>query len=164
MTSQVDEGSGARTCPALTDQGSEPLALSIWQLNLLRVGYLILGVGLALDKWPGLLDADRWELKEGTVECLLAGMSLLALAGLRYPRRMLPILLFEVAWKAVWLAVVALPLWVDDELHGATRDQAGAVLWVVVIIVAIPWRHVVAQYVSAAGEPWRRRRPGTASG
>ncbi len=132
--------------------------LSLWRLNLLRVGYLVMGVGLAVVKWPLLFDHERWELKEGTVECMLVAMSFLALLGLRYPRRMLPILLFEVAWKLTWLGVVALPLWSDNKLEGSTREQAGAVLWVVIVIAAVPWRHVFAQYVRTPGEPWRRRR------
>jgi hypothetical protein len=132
--------------------------VSLWQLNLLRVGYLVLGGGLAVVKWPLLFTHGPWELKEGTVECMLVAMSVLAFIGLRYPIRMLPVLLFEVAWKLTWLGVIALPLCLDDKLDGATREQAGAVLWVVIIIAVIPWRHVLAQYVMAPGEPWRRRR------
>ena len=133
--------------------------LAVWQLNLMRVGYLVMGGGLAIVKWPLLLDSRHWGLAEGSVEALLVGMSFLALLGLRYPRRMLPILLFEVTWKLLWLGVVALPLWLDDKLDGATREQAGTVLWVVIVIAVIPWRHVLAQYVMAPGDPWRRSRP-----
>jgi hypothetical protein len=71
---------------------------------------------------------------------------------------MLPILLFEVLWKLLWLGVVALPLWSDHRLEGATRAQASTVLWVVLVIGVIPWRYVFAQYVSAPGEPWRQAR------
>jgi hypothetical protein len=140
-------------------RGAQPSGqLSLWQLNLLRVGYLVMGVGLAVTKWPLLFDHEPWGLAEGTKECLLMAMSVLALLGIRYPLRMLPILLFEVSWKLLWLGVVALPLWSDNQLEGATRTQAGAVLWVVIILAVIPWRHVLAQYVMARGEPWRRRR------
>jgi hypothetical protein len=132
--------------------------VSLVQLNLLRVGYLVMGVGLAVIKWPLLIDHDPWGLAEGTKECLLVAMSVLALLGIRYPLRMLPILLFEVSWKLLWLGVVVLPLWSDNRLEGATRTQAGAVLWVVVIIAVIPWRQVLAEYVMAPAEPWRRSR------
>ena len=132
--------------------------VSLWQLNLLRVGYLVMGGGLAVVKWPLLFNHGPWELKDGTVECMLVAMSVLTLMGLRYPLRMLPILLFEVAWKLTWLGVVALPLWLDNKLDGATLEQAGTVLWVVIIIAVIPWRQVFAQYVVAPGDPWRRSR------
>ena len=132
--------------------------LALWQLNVLRVGYLVMGVGLAVIKWPLLLSHEPWGLAEGTKECLFIALSVLALLGIRYPRRMLPVLLFEVSWKLLWLDVVALPLWSDHRLEGATRTQAGAVLWVVIIIAVIPWRHVLSQYVMAPGDPWRRSR------
>jgi hypothetical protein len=132
--------------------------LALWQLNLLRVGYLVMGVGLAVFKWPLLFAGKPWGLAEGTVECLLVAMSVLAFLGLRYPQRMLPILLFEVAWKLLWLGIVAVPLWLDDRLEGATREQVGKILWVGIIIAVIPWRHVFAQYVTAPGQPWRRSR------
>ncbi len=130
----------------------------MWQLNLMRNGYLVMGLGLAVTKWHLLFDHGTWGLAEGTKECLLIAMSFLALLGLRYPQRMIPILLFEVTWKLLWLGVVALPLWTDDQLEGATRTQTGAIIWVVVIIAVIPGRHVVNQYVMTPGEPWRRGR------
>jgi hypothetical protein len=141
------------------ERGAGPSGpLSFRQLNLLRVGYLVMGVGLAVIKWPLLLDHAPWGLAEGTKECLLIAMSVLALLGVRYPLRMLPILLFEVAWKLLWLGVVALPLWSQDRLDGDTRTQAGTILWVVIIIAVIPWRQVLSQFVTAPAEPWRRGR------
>jgi hypothetical protein len=118
-----------------------------------------MGVGLAIIKWPLLVHHEPWGLAEGTKECLLIAMSVLALLGIRYPRRMLPVLLFEVAWKLLWLGVVALPQWSAGHLDDATRTQAGTILWVVVIIAVIPWRVVVAQYVMEPADPWRRPRP-----
>jgi hypothetical protein len=143
-----------RNAPA-SPESAQP---ELWQLNLLRVGYLIVGAGLAIIKWPLLFTHGPWELKDGTVECMLIAMSLLALLGLRYPGRMLPILLFEVAWKTIWLAVIALPLWSDNKLTGATRDQAGTVLLVVIVIAVIPWRFVLTRFIATTGDPWRRPR------
>ena len=48
-----------------------------------------------------------------------------------------------------------LPLWSDGDLTGATREQASAVLWVVIVIAVVPWRHVVSRFVLARGERWR---------
>ena len=137
------------------DTGHEPASLPTWRLNVMRVGYFVMGAGLAVTKWPTLLDHAGWGLAEGTVVTMLMAMWVLALLGLRYPQRMLPILLFEVGWKLIWLGLVALPLWSDGDLTGATRVQASAVLWVVIVIAVVPWRHVVSQFVLARGERWR---------
>jgi hypothetical protein len=130
--------------------------LPLWRLNLMRVGYLVMGGGLVVVKWPLLVDLDERGLAEGSVVALLVGMSVLALLGLRYPRRMLPILLFEVIWKLIWLAVVAAPLWVDGRLEGDFLVQTETILLVAIIIAVVPWRHVIRRYVTAAGDPWRR--------
>lgn len=141
---------------AVKVHGHRSTELRLWQVNLLRVGYLVMGGGLAIKKWPLLFDHESWGLMGGTIQCLLIGMSVLALLGLRYPVRMLPILLFEVAWKLLWLGVVALPLWLDGKLAGAALEQTAAILWVVIVIAVVPWRHVATQYVTARGDAWRR--------
>lgn len=137
------------------DTSRNPLTLPTWRLNLMRVAYLEMGVGLAITRWPELVSHDPWELMEGTVVTMLVAMSVLALIGLRYPQRMLPILLFEVGWKLLWLGTVALPLWLDGDLFGAPREQVIKILWASVVLAVIPWRHVFRQYVLVRGDRWR---------
>jgi hypothetical protein len=134
---------------------SDESSLPIWRLNLMRVGYLVMGAGLAITKWPELLARDPWELEHGTVLTMLVAMSVLALLGLRHPQKMLPILLFEVGWKLTWLGFVALPLWLDGDLTGATREQTVTVSWVIIVIAVVPWRHAVRTFVLARGDRWR---------
>ena len=130
--------------------------LPLWRLHVLRLGYLVLGGGLVVYKWPLLFDHERpWPPMTSVVTCMLVGMSLLALLGLRYPIRLLPILLFEVAWKLIWLGVVALPLWLDHELDAGMRATTSEILWVVVILAVIPYRYVYATYVRRRGDRWR---------
>ena len=83
--------------------------LSTTRLNLMRVGYALMGVGLAIVKWPLLPEAHELPLFESVTLCLLTAMSLLALLGLRHPERMLPVLVLESLWKVLWLGIVALP-------------------------------------------------------
>ena len=135
------------------EQRAEP---SRRRLYVLRFGYLILGGGLVVYKWPQLFRHDHpWPLMTSVVICLLAGMSIIALLGLRYPVKMLPILLFEVTWKLIWLAAVALPLWLHHEMDADARELTGEILWVVVILAVIPWRYVFAEYVRRPAERWR---------
>ncbi len=144
------------TVKVMSQQLLEAPALSLPRLHVLRLGYLILGGGLVVYKWPLLFHHEHpWPLMDSVVECMLVAMSLLALLGLRYPVKMLPILLFEVAWKLIWLAAVALPLWLHHEMDPAARELAGEVLWVVVILAVIPWRYVCTDYLSRPGDRWR---------
>jgi hypothetical protein len=130
--------------------------LSVWRLNVMRIGYLVMGVGLAVTKWPLLINrSEPWPLYEGVTTYILVAMGLLALLGLRYPVKMLPILMFESAWKLIWLGAVAVPLWVAGDMDAATAEVAGATLWVVIVLAVIPWRYVAAQYAAKRGDPWR---------
>ncbi len=86
---------------------------------------------------------------------MLVALSLLSFLGLRYPVQMLPIMLFESAWKLIWMAVVALPLWATDQLDPANLDVFYRNLWVVIILAVTPWRYVVNQYVTQRGDRWR---------
>jgi len=86
---------------------------------------------------------------------MLVALSLLAFLGLRYPLQMLPILLFELAWKFIWVAVVVLPLWIADQIDPATLNVFYSCLVVLFVLAVIPWRYVVAHYVTKKGDPWR---------
>jgi hypothetical protein len=130
--------------------------LSTRRRNVMRVGYAFMGVGLAIVKWPVLIqNAPSLPVPEGVVACLLTAMSLLAFLGLRYPVRMLPILLFEVTWKVIWIAAVALPHLVADDIDAATGEVLFNCSFVVVIIAVIPWRYAWRHYVRTPGDAWR---------
>ena len=133
-------------------------ALPVTRLNLMRAGYLFMGIGLALTRWPRLADAHTLPLYEGVTLCILTAMSLLAFLGLRYPVKLLPVLLFESAWKLLWLALVALPKAVSSDLDSATTETLINCSFVVVILAVIPWRYVWRHYASAGGDPWRTVR------
>jgi hypothetical protein len=127
--------------------------LSLLRLHAMRGGYLLMGVGLALVKWPKLPDAHTMPLYEGVTLCLLTALSLLAFLGLRYPVKLLPVLLFEPAWKALWFAVVALPQALDGGLHAGFSDVAANCSLGVVIMAVIPWRHAWDSLVRTPGVP-----------
>jgi hypothetical protein len=133
-----------------------PDGLSLRRLYVLRFGYLFMGGGLAVFKWPSFVaHRGSWPLDRGLIECILLAMSILALLGLRYPVKMLPILLFESLWKLTWLGVVALPKLLDGGLDAATTVEFTNILFVVVILAVIPWGYVVRQYLAAPGDRWR---------
>jgi hypothetical protein len=153
MTSPTTETKLQRNDPkgtAALDQVSLP------RLYLLRLGYLVIAVGLAATKWPLIISHDGpWPLFEGVETCMLVALSLLWFLGLRYPIKMLPILLFEIGWKIIWLSVIAVPLLTADHIDPATLNVLYACLWIVIPLAVIPWRYVFRQYVIKQGDPWR---------
>ncbi len=115
--------------------------LSALRLNLLRGGYLFVGLGLAITRWPLLPTAHALPLYEGITLCFLTALSLLALLGAWRPLRFLPVLLFEVQWKVLWLGLIAVPQAVQGGLAADTRAVMVNCLLVVVVVLLVPWRY-----------------------
>jgi len=128
--------------------------VSLFRLNLLRAVYLLIGVGLAANIWPQL--ARPQELMHGVVNCMLAVVAVLALVGVRHPLRMLPILLWELLWKSLWVLLVAVPAWRAGTLDEGIAATLFACAVGLVVPLALPWSHVWRRYVAGPGEPWRR--------
>lgn len=132
--------------------------VSIVRLYVLRATYLLVAVGLAVQIWPLILKSPSAppEHMKGVVRAVLTTVSLLALLGVRYPLRMLPLLFFELAWKTIWVAFIGVPLWRAGRLDAATSETMFACLMGLVIFpIAIPWGYVMRHYVRAPGDAWR---------
>ena len=131
--------------------------LSLWRLNLLRAAYLFVASGIAIVIWPSILNPPSdWPLMSSVVAGMMAAVSVLAALGLRYPLQMLPVLLFELIWKTIWLASVALPLWSAGRMDPRTMETVVECLFAVILIPLIPWDHVFRTYLARPGAPWRR--------
>ena len=131
----------------------------LWRLYLLRAYYLLIFLGLALNMWPLLLHhRPDWPLMNSVVVSMLLAVSLLSALGIRYPLHMLPVLLFELVWKSIWLLAVALPLWRagaigSDTMQTVVETAAGVIL----TPIALPWRYLWENYVRKPGDRWTRR-------
>ena len=131
--------------------------VSLTRLYMLRTVYLIIAVGLGLVIWPGVIHHDKpWDLMQGFVNCMLAAFGLLCALGIRYPLQMLPVLLWELTWKSLWLIVVALPAWRAGPLDQPMLENLFAVGLVVIIPIAMPWSYLVEKYLKQPGDRWRR--------
>src|SRR5690349_12028349 len=129
--------------------------VSTVRLNLLRAMYLYMFVGLAVFKWPGILNPPPGLSNAGSVVgSVLGAISLLALLGVRYPLKMLPLLFFEFLWKALWVAGWGLPLALTQQLSPEAQQTLIACLMGVVLVPLVtPWGYVFKQYVQAPGDP-----------
>lgn len=132
-----------------------PRDVPTWRLYLLRAMYLLVVVGLGSLIWPQFFNRTHpWAYADGIIACMLVAFSVLSLLGLRYPLQMLPILLWELVWKTIWLGVIALPMWRSGQVDEATSANTFACSFVVLVAIAIPWRFVFDHYVRKQGERW----------
>jgi hypothetical protein len=132
------------------------------RLWVMRAMYLFMAAGLGLTIWPLIVSHDP-ELPRmtGVAFALLGTIGLLALLGLRYPLQMIPLLLFELMWKAIWLIAFAGPRWLDGTLDEGMRSTVFDTSLGLVLIAVIPWRYVWKNYVARPGDLWSLRRSGT---
>ncbi len=118
-------------------------------IYLLRAMFFLMVVFLGQDSWGYILRHEgNWDPMEAMAWCSWAAFSLLAILGVLHPLKMLPIVMLEILYKVIWLVLVAYPLWLTDQLAGSeAQGMTEAFLWVVLPIVAMPWRYFVRTFV-----------------
>ena len=78
--------------------------VSTFRLYGLRAMYVFTVVGLAIEKLPALLHPANLSPGDSVILSVLGATALLAVVGIRYPIKMLPLLFFELVWKSIWVA------------------------------------------------------------
>jgi hypothetical protein len=132
-----------------------PQDVSMLRLYVMRFVYLLNFVLLGLDVWPALFrHPGAWDPVKGVAFSFWAALSLLSGLGLRYPLKMVPLLLLQLLYKTLWLVAVALPMWSAVRSIDLTRAM---VIGVVVDLLGIPWSYVLATYVKERGDRWRQQ-------
>jgi hypothetical protein len=132
--------------------------VSLFRLYLLRVMYLLIFLGQGAIQLPRIIHHANqltFSFWDGVGTSMLAALALVAGLGIRYPLRMLPLLLFELVWKTLWLVTVALPLWSADRVDAATAESFPSILPGLLLLVIIPWRYVIASFGRTSQERWR---------
>lgn len=124
-------------------------ALPAWRLWLLRAMYLLMALGLALTIWPLLLSPHPGRADSGTVVwSLLGALALVSALGVRWPLRLLPVLVFELAWKLIWVITFGLPAWQQGGMTPyASETLYNCLLGVVLLPLVLPWGYLWRQYV-----------------
>jgi hypothetical protein len=144
-----------------------PASPSIWrrsehEVSLVRL-YVLRAVALffVLDglfsKLPDLIYPDP--ASRGIIASLLVALWVSAFFVLRYPLRMVPILLFEIIWKTLWLIDYGLPQWLAGTGSARlNRDMFEIGFFPFAIALIVPWGHVWRLYVRQPADRWRRPR------
>jgi hypothetical protein len=128
--------------------------VSLVRLYLLRATYLLLVIGLGALIVPQLI--NHAPIARGVIPSLLGGIWLLAFIGLKYPLQMIPLLMFEFAWKTVWLLAFGLPQWSAGQMPPTfTEDFQSIAFGVILMPIVIPWGYVYRHYIRQPAARWR---------
>lgn len=132
---------------------SEP---SLARLYVLRAACLVMVLSNAFAV-PRMLFAHSG-MDRGVLKSLLSALWIMALLGIRYPLAILPIFLFELVWKTIWLLAFGLPQWLAGaDSPQLRRDMLEIGAFPPLIAVVVPWRFLLTHYLKAPGDRWRSR-------
>ena len=128
--------------------------LSLLRLYIMRAIYFLIAFGEGSQIVPALFNHEP--TARGVIPALLSGLCLLCVLGLRYPGRMLPLLLFEMAWKYIWFFAFGLPQYLSGQVPPTFGDDFMPItVGVVVMPFVIPWAYVWRHYLKTSGDRWR---------
>ena len=127
--------------------------VSLTRLYVLRAMYLLLVVGLGAMIVPVILSHEL--TSRGVIPSLLGAVWVLAFLGLRYPLEMLPVLMFELVWKLVWMLAYGLPQWSSGQRPPTFAEDFFNIGTGAILLVVIPWGYVWRHYVKRPGARWR---------
>jgi hypothetical protein len=118
-------------------------------IYLLRLVFILMFFLLGKDTWTHVLThRGPWEPVNAVAWCVWTAFATLAGLGIFRPLKMLPILLLEIFYKLLWLLLVAYPLWRAGTLAGSpAAGITEGFVWVILPLVAVPWRYVFATYI-----------------
>ena len=135
------------------------------RMYLLRAMYLLIVIGNALTVAPSIIaPATSVADAHSVVHSMLGALMLLSLWGLRYPLLMLPILLWELVWKSLWMFNFASRMWLAGGLDEYAKGVAVAVtLGLVLTPLVLPWGYIAQRYLRQPAESWQAWTKGEAS-
>ena len=137
-----------------TQQANVAQEVSLARIYVLRATYLLLVIGLGGMIVPDVVSHPV--ISRGVIPSLLGAVWVLAFVGLKYPIEMLPLLMFEFAWKSIWMVAYGLPQWYAGQLPPTfAEDSFNIGLGVILMPLVIPWGYVYRHYVKQSGARWR---------
>jgi len=137
-----------------TQQANVAKEVSLARIYVLRATYLLLVIGLGGMIVPEVVSHPV--ISRGVIPSLLGAVWVLAFIGLKYPLKMLPLLMFEFAWKSIWMLAYGLPQWYAGQLPATfAEDSFNIGVGVILMPLVIPWGYVYRHYIKQSGARWR---------
>ncbi|MFA6958421.1 MAG: hypothetical protein WC538_21350 [Thermoanaerobaculia bacterium] len=111
---------------------------------LLRILYFLMFVCVGFDSWTSIISHHGpWDHVRAVAFCVWAAYSTLAFFGMINPLRWLPIVIFMIFYKSLWVIIVAFPLWLVGALAGSpAAEMARIFIWAPLWVLVVPWTFV----------------------
>ena len=145
----------AANMDAVSKRDGASNAVPLWRLYVLRALYAIMAAAEGSIQLQAFLHHPRWTPASGVAHSFLLPLALLSIAGIRYPLGMLPLLVYELLWKTIWLCGFALPLWAANQMDAGTRKSFFEIAPVVILFPLLPWGYIFSNYLKKPGDRWR---------
>ena len=147
------DSTAAPASPRIWKRGEHEVSLV--RLYFLRAAALFFAVDGVFSQLPHVIHPDP--TSRGIIASMLAALWVSAFFTVRYPLRMMPIFLFELIWKTLWLIDYGLP----QSLAGTasprlSRDLFEIGFFPIPVALIIPWGYVWRRYVRQPADRWHR--------
>jgi hypothetical protein len=118
-------------------------------IYVMRLFFALMFIFVATNSWKVLFTHQGpWDPTRAVAWCTWAAYSTLALLGVFHTLRMLPIMIFMIFYKGLWLIFVAYPLWSAGTLKGSPAEEMAYMFSGIIIpIIFMPWKYVFKKYV-----------------
>ena len=119
-----------------------------WRLHLMRGLFFLNFISLAYDNWSAtLFPQEQMDVLSGVAISFWAGFSLLNLFGVRFPLKMLPILLLQLLYKSAWILGTYLPARASGSIDAGIQEFFWiCIAGIVLNLIIIPWRYVYREF------------------
>ena len=117
------------------------------RLYAMRLVFFLTFIGLISSSFQELfLGEELVEPYYAVAVSFWLALSVLAIIGVIYPVKMLPLLLLQLLYKLIWLTAVGIPLKINGHLADAEALFMANAIGIVLDLIVIPWLYLFKKY------------------
>jgi hypothetical protein len=118
-------------------------------MYVMRLFFGLMFVFVGMDSWTAIVNhAGLWNPMTAIAFSVWAAYSTMSFLGIIHTLRMLPIMMFMIFYKVLWLTMVSYPLWITGQLAGSEAEGMTKVfVWVALPIIFMPWGYAFRTYI-----------------
>ncbi|MFM6344212.1 MAG: hypothetical protein ACKPFK_03565, partial [Dolichospermum sp.] len=111
--------------------------------------YTLMFAVMGYSAWSHIFsNKGSWEPVNAVTWCVWAAYATISFIGIYNTLKMLPIMLFMIFYKTIWLIVVAYPLWKTNTLIGSPNEELTFIfIWVFIPAIFFPWKYSYRHYL-----------------